>query len=73
MFSRMVTNLPTSFRLTTAELAVTKSCEAYSVRMDAIAALPLSHQHYLRNAAIVLGVVVLVVWTAFPFIWILMT
>ena len=35
--------------------------------------MALSHQHYLRNAAIVLGVVVLVVWTAFPSVWILMT
>ncbi|HXE07747.1 MAG TPA: hypothetical protein VN612_07615, partial [Acidobacteriaceae bacterium] len=37
------------------------------------AASPLSRQRYLRNAAIVLGLVVLVVWTAFPFVWILMT
>lgn len=32
------------------------------------AALAVSRQHYLRNAAIVLGIVVLVVWTAFPFV-----
>jgi multiple sugar transport system permease protein len=37
------------------------------------AALPLSRRHYLRNAAIALAALILIVWTAFPFIWILMT
>ena len=37
------------------------------------AALPLTRQHYVRNAAIVVGAVLLIVWTAFPFVWILMT
>jgi multiple sugar transport system permease protein len=36
-------------------------------------ALPLSRRHYVRNAAVVVALVVLVVWTAFPFVWILMT
>ena len=37
------------------------------------AALPLSRRHNMRNAAIALAALVLIVWTAFPFIWILMT
>ena len=38
-----------------------------------ITALPLSRRHYLRNAAIVVAAVILIVWTVFPFVWILMT
>jgi multiple sugar transport system permease protein len=37
------------------------------------ATLPLLPRHYVRNAAIVVAAVVLIVWTAFPFVWILMT
>lgn len=33
----------------------------------------LSRRHYARNAAIALAAIVLIVWTAFPFVWILLT
>lgn len=37
------------------------------------AMLTLSRRHHVRNAAVALAAIVLIVWTAFPFIWILMT
>jgi multiple sugar transport system permease protein len=37
------------------------------------ATLPLLRRHYVRNAAVVVAALVLIVWTAFPFVWILMT
>lgn len=37
------------------------------------AALAVSRRHYLRNAGIVVAAVILIVWTAFPFVWILLT
>jgi multiple sugar transport system permease protein len=37
------------------------------------AALPLSRRYHARNAAIAVAAVVLIVWTAFPFVWILLT
>ena len=36
-------------------------------------AQPLSRRHHVRNAAIAVAALVLIVWTAFPFVWILMT
>lgn len=37
------------------------------------AALRVPRRHHARNAAVALAALVLIVWTAFPFIWILMT
>jgi multiple sugar transport system permease protein len=39
----------------------------------ATVALALSRRHYLRNTAMVAAAAVLIVWTAFPFLWILLT
>jgi multiple sugar transport system permease protein len=36
-------------------------------------ALPVARRHYVRNAAVALAAVILVVRTAFPFVWILLT
>ena len=33
----------------------------------------MSYQRYVRNVAIALGAVLLLVWTVFPFVWILLT
>ena len=40
---------------------------------NATTALALSRRRYVRNAAIAVAMVVLIVWTAFPFVWILLT
>jgi len=35
--------------------------------------LPLSRRHYFRHAAVLVAAIILIVWTAFPFTWILIT
>ena len=37
------------------------------------ATVPWLRRHHVRNAAVVVAAVVLIVWTAFPFVWILLT